>query len=172
MRYLVALLCALMLLVALPQRVAAQIGEEAATSAALAVRAKYHLLPQLMLRASYYLYLDAAAAADTEATSDQTGPNAEQPGEPTEPTRSRLERWHPEAFDDPSKPTSMPVYVDPVAGTPLAVPEDPQVPTAPPTEKRKRSPGAKAGIAVGVMLGAGLVGVAIGAAVFAATFEL
>jgi hypothetical protein len=78
MRYLVTLLCALTLLVALPQRVAAQTGEEAATSAALAVHAKHHLPPQFMLRASYYLYLDVAAAADTDATSDQTEPNVEE----------------------------------------------------------------------------------------------
>jgi len=66
----------------------------------------------------------------------------------------------------------MPVYVDPVTGAPLAVPEDPQVPSAPPAEKRKRSPGAKAGIAVGVILGVGLVSVGIGAAVAARNFEL
>ena len=164
MRYLVTLLCVLALLVALPQRVAAQTSAKATTSAASAVHVRHHLPPQLMLRASYYLYLDAAAAADTEAASDQTEPNAEQPGEPTEPTRSRLERWHPEAFDDPSKPTSMPVYVDPLTGTPVA---------APPTEKKKeRSPGAKAGIAVGVILGVGLVGIGIGAAAVAASFSL
>jgi hypothetical protein len=166
MRCFVTLLCVLTLLVALPQRVEAQTSEEAATSAALAVHAKYHLPPQLMLRASYYLYLDAAAAADTEAASDQTGPNAEQPGEPTEPTRSRLERWHPEAFEDPSKPTTMPVYVDPVTGTPLAVTGS----TAPPTEKQERSPGAKAGVAVGIILGVGLVVVGIGAAAVAASW--
>lgn len=161
MRCFVTLLCVLTLWVALPQRVAAQASEEATTNAALAVHAKYHPPPQLMLRASYYLYLDAAAAADTEAASDQTGPKAEQPGEPTEPTRSRLERWHPEAFEDPSKPTSMPVYVDPVTGTPLA---------APPTEKQERSPGAKAGMAVGIILGVGLVGIGIGAAAVAASW--
>ena len=160
MRWLVTLLCVLPLLVALPQRAAAQTSEEAATSAARPVHAKHHLPPQLMLRASYYLYLDAAAAADTEAASDQAGPNAEQPGEPTEPTRSRLERWHPEAFDEPSKPTSMPVYVDPATGMPLAEPGYP----APPTETKKRSPGAKAGIAIGVILGVGGVGAAIAAA--------
>ena len=166
MRCFVTLLCVLTLLVALPQRVAAQASEETATSAARAVHAKYHLPPQLMLRASYYLYLDAAAAADTEAASGQTGPNAEQTGEPTEPTRSRLERWHPEAFEDPSKPTSMPVYVDPVTGAPLAGPGS----TAPPTEKQERSPGAKAGVAVGIILGVGLVVVGIGAAAVAATW--
>ena len=170
MRCSATFLCVLTLLVALPQGLAAQTGEEAAANATPAVSVKYHLPPQLMLRASYYLYLDAAA--DIEAASAQTGSNAEQPGEPTDPTRSRLEQEHPEAFDDASKRTSMPVYVDPVTGAPLAVPEDPQVPSAPPAEKRKRSPGAKAGIAVGVILGVGLVGVGIGAAVVARNFEL
>ena len=77
MPYLISLLCALTLLVALPERVAAQTDEEAATSAAPAVHAKYHLPPQFMLRASYYLYLDADAG--TDATSDQTEPMRRSP---------------------------------------------------------------------------------------------
>lgn len=58
MRYLVTVLCALTLLVALPQRVAAQTDHEGPTSAALVVHAKRPLPPQLMLRASYYYYVD------------------------------------------------------------------------------------------------------------------
>ena len=77
MRYFVSLLFALALLVTLPQRVPAQTGEEATMSAASAVHAKHKLPPRLMLRPSYYLYLDAAAAFETRATSDQTEPNAE-----------------------------------------------------------------------------------------------
>jgi len=64
MRYLVGFMCVLALLVALPQRVAAQTGEKAATSAASAVHARHHLPRQLMLRASYYLYLDAHVRPD------------------------------------------------------------------------------------------------------------
>ena len=56
MRYLV--LCALAGLLAWPQSVAAQTGEEGATSTGLAIHAQHRLPPQLMLRASYYSYLD------------------------------------------------------------------------------------------------------------------
>ena len=76
MRYLVGFVC-LLVLVASPLSASAQAGEEAATSAALAVHAKYYLPPQLMLRASYYLYLDADAG--TDATSDQTEPMRRSP---------------------------------------------------------------------------------------------
>jgi len=170
MRCLVTLLCALTLLVALPQRVAAQTGEEAATSAALAVHAKYHLPPQLMLRASYYLYLDAAA--DTEATSDQTEPNADKPQT---------------AQADGGVATSESNLEEPVSA-PAPGSEVPDIDTLSErsiehyeteSEKRgrqrgtgERSRGAKAGIAIGVILGVGLVSVGIAAAVVAATFEL
>jgi hypothetical protein len=105
-----------------------------------------------------------SAQAGEEGTSAK--PNTEEPVQSTEPTRSRLERWHPEAFDDPSKPTSTPVYVDPVTGAPLAVPEDSQVPTAPPTKESKRK-GRRIGIGVGVSVAvvvvvAVLVGMAAG----------
>ena len=45
-------------LLAWPQSVAAQTGEQAPAKAALAIHAKYRLAPQLMLRASYYYYVD------------------------------------------------------------------------------------------------------------------
>ena len=92
--------------------------------------------------------LSVGAQAGEQRTSAE--PNAEEPVQSTEPTGSRLERWHPEAFDDPSKPTSTPVYVDPLTGAPLVVPEDPQVPTAPPTEEQKRKKRRRIGIGVGV----------------------
>jgi hypothetical protein len=57
-----------------------------------------------------------SASADAAEEGASAEPKTEQSAQPMEPTRSRLERWHPEAFDDPSKPTSMPVYVDPVTG--------------------------------------------------------
>ena len=47
-------ICVLAGLLAWPQKVAAQTGEEAPTSAALAVHAAHHLPPQLILRASYF----------------------------------------------------------------------------------------------------------------------
>jgi hypothetical protein len=95
------------------------------------------------------LPLSVSAQAGEEGTSAK--PSAEEPVQSTEPTRSRLERWHPEAFDDPSKPTSVRVYVDPVTGAPLAVPEGspaPQMPTAPRTEEQERR--RRIGIGVGV----------------------
>ena len=110
------------------------------------MRCLFGLMPAF---AMLVLPLSASAEAAEEGASAE--PNAEQPAQPTEPTRSRLERWHPEAFDDPSKPSSMPVYVDPVTGAPLALPEGspaPQMPTAPPTEEEKRR--RRIGIGVGV----------------------
>ena len=108
----------------------------------------------------------ASAEATEEGASAE--PNAEQPGESTEPIRSRLERWHQEAFEDPSKPTSIPVYVDPLTGAPLAVPEGspaPQMPTAPRTEEQQRR--RRIGIGVGVSIGvvALVLGVAAGVSV-------
>jgi len=78
MRYLVGFGLALAL-VAFPMSVNAQGAEGASkqASAASFVHGGGLLPPQLMLRVSYYLYLDADA--DTGATSDQTEPNAEEP---------------------------------------------------------------------------------------------
>ncbi len=109
--------------------------------------------------------LSVGAQAGQEGTSAE--PNAEEPVQSTEPTEARLERWHPEAFDDPSKPTSTPVYVDPLTGAPLAVPEGTpaaQMPTAPRTEeqKRKRRIGIGVGVSIAVVL---IVGVAVGVSI-------
>ena len=100
-------------LVALPLGASAQAGEEAVPKVALAIHTQHRLPPQLMLRASYYLYLDADA--DNGATSDQSEPNAEEPksAQAGEEDSSRLERWHPEAFVDPSKPSSEPAPEEP-----------------------------------------------------------
>ncbi len=133
-RCVVALVCVITLSVALPQGVAAQAGEEEGASAAPAVHSKYHLPPQLMLRASYFPYLDADTAAD--ATSDPTEASAE----------------------EPMKPASEPVLKLELDSGGLKV-----TPTAPGQTRettprgRGAKPGAKAGIAVGVILGAGLV---------------
>lgn len=170
MRYLISLLCALTLLVALPERVAAQTDEEAATSAAPAVHAKYHLPPQFMLRASYYLYLDAAA--DTEAASDQTQPNAEKPksaqavgGVAT--SESNLE----EPVSSPAPASEVP-DIDTLSQRSIEHYETESEQRGKQRGTKGRSRGAKAGIAVGVILGVGLVAVGISAAVFAANFEL
>ncbi len=81
MRYLVGFVCVLAALAALPLSASGQAGKEALPKVALAIHTQHRLPPQLMLRASYYLYLDA----------DEKG-------------RSGVERWHPEAFVDPSEP--------------------------------------------------------------------
>jgi hypothetical protein len=151
----------------LPQSASAQAGEEAVPKVALAIHTQHRLPPQLMLRASYYLYLDADA--DNGATSDQTEPNAEEPAQPTQPTPSRLERWHPEAFVDPSQPASEPALKLEVDSTALEV-----TPTAPPTlkelerreeeKKRRRRLGLGLGLGVGLVVLVVLVGAAATAA--------
>jgi hypothetical protein len=77
MRYLV--LCVLAGLSAWPERVAAETGEEAPTTAALALDAKYHLPPQLILRVSDCHFIDvdplggsATIAAPTAEESQPT----------------------------------------------------------------------------------------------------
>jgi hypothetical protein len=57
MRYVLGLVCALSVLVAVPQRVAAQTGHERPASAPVFIHAKRPPLPQFILRASYY-YVD------------------------------------------------------------------------------------------------------------------
>jgi hypothetical protein len=66
MRFVVAMVLAGLL--AWPQPVAAETGEEAPTKAALPIHATYRLPPQLMLQAGYYLYFDTGAE---DTTSDQ-----------------------------------------------------------------------------------------------------
>ena len=172
MRYLIGFMFVLAGLAALPLSARAQAGEEAVPEVALAIHAQHHLPPQLMLRASYYLYLDADA--DNGAMSDQSEPNAEEPksAQAGEEDSSRLERWHPEAFVDPSKPASEPALKLEVDSTALEV-----TPTAPPTleelerqEKKRR--GRAIGIGIGVTLGVALVGLAIGSAVAMSNWEL
>ena len=74
MRYLLSLVC-VVAMVASPMSASAQGGEAGPTSAPLVVHS--FLPPQLMLRASYYLYLDADV--DKGVTSDQTEAKAEEP---------------------------------------------------------------------------------------------
>jgi len=125
--------------------------------------------------------LSVGAQAGEERTSAE--PNAEEPVQSTEPTRSRLERWHPEAFVDPSKPKptstpeepggfSLPFYVDPLTGAPLAVPDGspaPQMPTAPRTEEQNRR--RRIGIGVGVSLAIVVLAVGAGAAISMASIR-
>jgi hypothetical protein len=138
-----------------------------------------------MLRASYY-YLDVdPPGAQPAVPSEET---KQRPVQSTQPTPSRLERWHPEAFVDPSKPASEPALKLEVDSTALQV-----TPTASPTleelerrafedlerlekkkqEEKKRPERRRAiGIAVGVIVGAAVVGLAIGGAVAMSNWEL
>lgn len=168
MRYSVDLVLVLAL-VALPASVDAQVAEGASASRASATLLAHGLFPaRLMLRSSYYLYLDAGAD-----TSEQTAPNAEEPksaqadGE-VATSESNLE----EPVSSPAAETEVP-DIDTLSQKAIG---DYGIRYA--TQSGKgggaggRSRGAKAGIAVGVILGVGLVGVAIGAAVAMSNFDL
>ena len=178
MRYLVGFGLALAL-VAFPMSVNAQGAEGASkqASAASFVHGGGLLPPQLMLRVSYYLYLDADA--DTGATSDQTEPNAEEPksaqadGE-VATSESNLE----EPVSSPAPGTEVP-DIDTLsqrASEHFEIQrkhyESQRAPSGRQGGTGGRSRGAKAGIAVGVILGVGLVGVGIGAAVAMSNWEM
>jgi hypothetical protein len=64
-------------MMASPLSVSAQGGEEAVPSVAFAIHMQQRLPQQLMLRASYFLYLDTDAI--NGVASDQTESNAEEP---------------------------------------------------------------------------------------------
>ena len=177
MRYLVSFVCVLAGLAALSLSASAQAGEEAVPKVALAIHTQHRLPPQLMLRASYYLYLDADA--DNGATSDQTEPNAEEPksaqadGE-VATSESNLE----EPVSSPAPGTEVP-DIDILSQRASehyeirrAHYESQRAPSGRQGGTGGRSRGAKAGIAVGVILGVGLVGVGIGAAVAMSNWEM
>ena len=170
MRYLVSFVCVLAGLAALPLSASAQAGEEAVPKVALAIHTQHRLPPQLMLRVSYYLYLDADA--DNGATSDQTEPNAEEPksaqadGE-VATSESNLE----EPVSSPAPATEVP-DIDTLSQRSIEHYEVQSAETGRQGGTGSRSRGAKAGIAVGVILGVGLVGIGIGAAVAMSNWEL
>ena len=170
MRYLVSFVCVLAGLAALPLSASAQAGEEAVPKVALAIHTQHRLPPQLMLRVSYYLYLDADA--DNGATSDQTEPNAEEPksaqadGE-VATSESNLE----EPVSSPAPATEVP-DIDTLSQRSIEHYEVQSAQSGRQGGTGSRSRGAKAGIAVGVILGVGLVGIGIGAAVAMSNWEL
>ncbi len=170
MRYLVGFTCFCALVGTLPQSASAQAGEEAVPKVALAIHTQHRLPPQLMLRASYYLYLDADA--DNGATSDQTEPNADEPksaradGE-VATSESNLE----EPVSSPAPGTEAP-DIDTLSQRAIEHYEMQSAQSGRKGGTGRRSRGAKAGIAVGVILGVGLVGTAIGAAVAMSNWEL
>ena len=114
--------------------------------------------------------LGVSAQAGEEGTSAE--PSGEQPAQPTQPTPSRLERWHPEAFVDPSQPASEPAPKLEVDSTALEV-----TPTGPPPlyelerqeeEKKRRR---RLGLGIGLGVGLVVVGVAVMVAAAAATLN-
>jgi len=137
MRCLFGFLCVCALVGTSPLSASAQVGKVATTSkpanGVWLVHAQNRLPPLLMLRASYY-YLDVdPPGAQSAVPSEET---KQRPVQTTQPTRSRLERWHPEAFVDPSTPTPEPAVKLEVDSTALQV-----TPTASPTleELERRS---------------------------------
>jgi hypothetical protein len=76
MRYVVGFVLVIPLVVS-PLGATAQAGDEPVPKVALGIRTQHRLPPQLMLRAGYYLYLDADA--DSDAKSDRAEPSAEEP---------------------------------------------------------------------------------------------
>jgi hypothetical protein len=116
-----------------------------------------------MLRASYYLYLDADA--DTGATSDQTEPNAGEPksaqadGEVASPEPNPEE-----SVSSPAPGTEAP-DIDTLSQRAIVHYETQSAQSGRQGGTGGRSRGAKTGIAVGVILGVGLVVFGIAAAV-------
>ena len=104
--------------------------------------------------------LSVSAQAGEEGTSAE--PSAAEPVQSTQPTRSLLERWHPEAFVDPTKPASEPALQLGVDSAGLEV-----TPTAPLTVEelkrqemklRKRRVAIGVGVSVAVLVVAVVVG--------------
>ena len=147
MRYLVSFVCVLAGLAALPLSASAQAGEEAVPKVALAIHTQHRLPPQLMLRASYYLYLDADAEVAT--------------------SESNLE----EPVSSPAPATEVP-DIDTLSQRSIEHYEIQSAQSGTQGGTGSRSRGAKAGIGVGVILGVGLVGIGIGAAVVMSNWEL
>jgi hypothetical protein len=162
--------CVLVGLLASPQSVAAQVVDGAATSkqasAGLVVHAHIPLPPQLMLRSSYFLYLDTDA--DTDAASDQTEPNAQEPksGQAAEEGAIPPE----EPVSSPAPGTEVP-DLETLSHRSIEHYESQSAKSGKKGGTGKRSRGAKAGIAVGVIVGVGLVGFGIGAAVAVSNME-
>jgi hypothetical protein len=100
-------------------------------------------------------------------------PSAEEPAPSSEPAPEEpirgVQRWHPEAFVDPSKPAAEPaLQLELDAAGVEVTPKTAPLTTAEQNRLRKR----RVRIGVGVALGLVLVGAAIGGGVAAANWEL
>ncbi|NND30475.1 MAG: hypothetical protein HKN97_17960 [Myxococcales bacterium] len=135
-------------LAALPLSASGQAGKEALPKLALAIHAQHRLPAQFMLRASYYLYLDA----------DEKGP-------------SRVERWHPEAFVDPLEPDAEAPDIDTLGQRAIEHHEIHY--KTPNEEKKKPDRRRRRAIALGVTIPLLVVGTAvlIGGAIAASNAE-
>jgi hypothetical protein len=142
MRYL--LLRVLAGLLAWPQSVAAQTGEEAPTNTGLAIHAQRHLPPQLMLRTSYHLYLDVLDPVAWAPDWD----------------------WCHEPFDCPdSDAKSAQPQNEPALQIELDSSGVEMTPTAPPTAEEsqpKKRLSRQARVAIGVTVSVVIVGVGVG----------
>ena len=127
--------------VALPLGASAQENLDAVPKLALATHPQQHLPPQLVLRTSFYLDLDL----------DEPGPStAAETDTPDEvPDIDTLSQRSIEHYETQSAERPTPRYLA----------------SERPGRSGRRSPGAKAGIAIGVILGVGLVVFGVAAAV-------
>mgnify|MGYP001818082406 CR=1 FL=1 len=150
-----------------PLSVGAKAGEEAVPKLALATQMQHRLPPQLMLRASYYLYLDTDAI--NGVASDQTESNVEEPkGAQADGEVASPESTPEESVSSPAPGTAVP-DIDTLSQRAIENYETQSAQRHTKSGRQKgtgeRSRGAKAGIAVGVILGVGLVCFGIAAAV-------
>jgi hypothetical protein len=155
--------------VVLPSSVGAHTGEEVTPKTALAM----HMPAQLTLRASYFLYLDTDAI--DSVASDQSGSDAREPKDASEGGEVASSESNPEQSASSSESRTAVPDIDTLSEKAI---EDYEIQSA----QRyvtdggqggagRRSPGAKAGIAIGVILGVGLVSFGVAAAVIVATWE-
>ena len=159
-------------LVALPLRANAQEGEAATPKLVSVIHAEHRLPPHLILRASYYLYLDLGA--QNGATSRPSEPNAANP----KSAQGEGEVASPESKGEEAASSSAPstTEVPDIDTLSQRAIENYEIQSAQGHTPRYaqsrgrggtggRSRGAKAGIAVGVIVGVGLVVFGIAAAV-------
>ena len=158
MRYLNGFVVVLAIM-ASPLSVSAQAGEEAVPKVALGIHMQHRLPPQLMLRASYFLYLDTDAI--NGIASDQNESNAEEPkSAQADGEVASLESNLEEPASSPAPGTAVP-DIDTLSQRAI---ENYEIQSGQRHAQSGRqggtggrSRGAQAGIAVGVILGVGLV---------------
>jgi len=179
-RYLFGFLCVCALVATSPQSASAQASEEAVPKVALATPTQHRLPPQLVLRASYFLYLDEDA--DNGGTSDQ--PKLDGSGEEEHGSNLEWLEWSDLQWMQWLLRVEQRVDAEPATrssplseGSWLRLELDfagMRVVTRPPplseeTERRRRR---RVGIGVGVTIAIVAVGLAVGAAAAAASISV